>query len=128
MENTINQFESTIDFSKVPGIVLVQKTKDLRCGIDKLAAYTQGILHLDPYDGQLYLFTNKSKTRMKAVLYDGIGFWQLVRRPNKSHFDWPVSDDPEDYFNLTSDQFNALLGGFKITPNEYFRYFKPKYA
>ena len=36
-----------------------------------------------------YLFANRSATRMKVLVQDGIGVWLAVRRLNQGKFHWP---------------------------------------
>ena len=55
--NNFGYLDLGIDFSKVKNIILVNKPADLRKGIDGYASIIQGIYHLDPTDGSLYLFT-----------------------------------------------------------------------
>lgn len=36
-----------------------------------------------------YLFCNRTGTRLKALLWDGVGFWCCLRRLEKGRFVWP---------------------------------------
>lgn len=57
-----------------------------------------------------YLFANKSATRMKVLVYDGIGIWLAARRLNKGRFIWTdgmtVIATP-----LCAEQLQALILG-----------------
>ncbi|WP_225032037.1 transposase [Paraburkholderia sp. XV] len=35
-----------------------------------------------------YLFANRHATRMKVLVYDGLGIWLATRRPNRGRFIW----------------------------------------
>ena len=41
---------------------------------------------------QAYLFANRSATRMKILIHDGIGIWLAARRLHQGHFMWPKGE------------------------------------
>ncbi|WP_179196442.1 IS66 family insertion sequence element accessory protein TnpB [Caballeronia sordidicola] len=43
----------------------------------------QGFVREDPSSRHAYLFANRHSTRMKVVVYDGLGIWLAARRLNK---------------------------------------------
>ena len=48
---------------------------DFRRGIDGLAAICKAELDRDPFCGAVFVFRNRRATAIKALLYDGQGFW-----------------------------------------------------
>ncbi|WP_415750528.1 IS66 family insertion sequence element accessory protein TnpB [Burkholderia sp. BCC1993] len=42
-----------------------------------------------------YLFTNRSASRMKVRVHDGIGIRLAARRLNQGQFAWPSSSEPQ---------------------------------
>ena len=59
---------------------------DFRKGIDGLIAVCRQKLLVDPLNGALFLFYNKSKTTIKILSFDGQGFWLCVKRLSKGKF------------------------------------------
>ena len=56
-------------------IFLALDHPDFRCGIDGLAAIVSEQLKEDPFSGALFLFRNRKGTSVKALVYDGQGYW-----------------------------------------------------
>ncbi len=55
-------------------------------GIDGLIAVCKQKLSVDPFNGSLFLFYNKSKTSIKILSFDGQGFWLCAKRLSKGNF------------------------------------------
>lgn len=67
---------------------------DFRNGLDGLIAHAKTKIKEDPFSGSLFLFRNKRGIAIKAVAYDGQGFWLFMKRLSEGRFRyWPKSDD-----------------------------------
>lgn len=83
---------------------------DFRCGIDGFAARTRDLLGHDPRDGTLYVYTNRARTMIRALAYDGTGFWLMTKRLSTGRFTgWPTGEEPIE--PATAKRLRALLGG-----------------
>src|SRR5271163_490120 len=69
-------------------ILLALEPTDFRCGIDSLAALCQQQLKQDPFSGTVFVFTNKNRTAIKALIYDGTGFWLFLKRFSSGKLKW----------------------------------------
>ena len=69
---------------------------DMRKGFDGLHGLVRDHLGHDPLSGHLFLFTNRSHTRLKALLWDGSGLWVCAKRLEKGRFHWLCPADPCD--------------------------------
>jgi len=86
---------------------------DMRKSINGLAAIVEGTFKLDPFDGALFVFCNRSRDRVKILEWDGDGFWLYFKRLEKGHFRWPEPGE-EATMTLSGEELNILLGGAKI--------------
>jgi transposase len=62
---------------------------DMRKGFDGLFGLVKDHLGQDPLSGHLFLFTNRSRTRVKALVWDGSGLWVCAKRLERGRFQWP---------------------------------------
>jgi transposase len=71
-------------------IYLACQAVDFRRGIDGYAAVCRRQFNLDPFSGHCFIFTNRRRTAIKVLLYDGTGFWLCHKRLSKGQFkQWP---------------------------------------
>jgi transposase len=64
--------------------------------MDGLAAICRQVLGANPLEGAIYVFRNRAGTALKLLLYDGQGYWLLLKRLSQGHFTWwPQSPDAQ---------------------------------
>ena len=96
---------------------------DMRKSINGLTMIVESRFKLDPFDGALFVFCNRSRDRVKILEWDGDGFWLYLKRLEKGRFKWPSPGD-DATMTLTGEELSYLLGGtrveLKIKRNEVF--------
>ena len=85
---------------------------DLRGSFNRLFALTQAVLQQDPLSGHWFVFTNKTRNRLKILFWDGTGLWVCAKRLEQGRFSWPRQDGP--CASLRSEQLVALLAGLEV--------------
>lgn len=90
-------------------IWLVVEPMDLRRGIDGLSQWLQQTLEVAPCAGAAYIFRNRSKCRIKVLLWDGTGVWLCSRRLHQGQFIWPNVN--ESRWSLTTEEWQWLMAG-----------------
>lgn len=75
-------------------IYLALGPADMRKQYDGLWTLASRHLGLDPKGGALFVFTNKSRDRIKILHWDGTGVWVLAKRLEQGRFTWPATGDP----------------------------------
>lgn len=89
-------------------ILLATAPTDFRVGIDGLAARCRLVLEQDPRSGALIVFINRARTMIRALVYDGNGFWLMTKRLSRGRFDgWPT--DGGTVSSVSAQQLTRLL-------------------
>jgi len=69
-------------------ILLAIQPIDFRKGLDGLAGLCKNVLQQDPFSGVVFVFTNKRRTSVKLIVYDGQGFWLIMKRFSEGKLKW----------------------------------------
>lgn len=73
-------------------LLLAIECVDFRAGIDGLVALCKTKLTVDPFSGMVFVFTNRKRTAVKLLMYDGNGFWLTMKRFSKGKLAWWPTD------------------------------------
>jgi transposase len=98
-----------MNISTIDCVWLVLDAVDMRLGIDGLSSRVVQYLGKSPCDGHAYAFTNRSRNRLKLVVWDGNGVWLCQRRLHQGHFVWPQSI--ESSYEVSEAQWQWLVNG-----------------
>lgn len=91
-------------------IFVAVEAVDFRNGIDGLVRLCKEVLRQDPFQGGVFVFRNRRRTAMKALVYDGQGFWLCHKRLSEGHFRWwPSAADNGTARILAAHQLHVLL-------------------
>ncbi|MFC3123057.1 IS66 family insertion sequence element accessory protein TnpB [Agaribacter flavus] len=93
-------------------VYLYPKTVDFRKQFNGLALIVEQELDVTLMSGALFVFTNRTRKRLKILYWDSTGLAMWSKRLEKETFKWPNSKQAS--FCLTEQQLNGLLGGFDI--------------
>jgi transposase len=69
-------------------VLVAVEPVDFRRGIDGLARWVREALTGDPFEGVVYVFRNRAGTALKLLLYDGQGYWLMMKRLSQGRFSW----------------------------------------
>jgi transposase len=90
-------------------ILLSVKAVDFRKGIDGLAGICRQILEADPFSGCVFVFRNNRGTAIKALTYDGQGFWLCQKRLSRGTFQWWPEEGHDRTAVLAVHELQLLL-------------------
>lgn len=93
-------------------IFLCTKPTDLRKGFDGLHGLVLEVFRQDPLSGDLFVFLNKRRDRLKLLVWEGDGWLILYKRLERGTFAPPAGQ--EDSLALSSAQLALLLGGIDL--------------
>jgi len=92
---------------------------DMRKGFDGLFGLVKDHLGQDPLSGHLFLFTNRNRTRLKALVWDGSGLWVCAKRLERGRFQWPgaklLKDSSASSIAIRPEELAMLLNGLDLS-------------
>jgi len=88
---------------------------DMRKGFEGLYALASERLKEDPRQGSLFVFSNRSHTRLKMLYWDGSGLWLMCKRLEQGTFSWPKPTEPgQSKLKLTAQALALLTDGIDL--------------
>ena len=98
-------------------VYIAVEAVDMRKGFEGLHGLVRDHLGQDPLSGHLFLFTNRTKTRLKALVWDGSGLWVCAKRLEKGRFHWPVTSEGRSV-TMRSEELAMLVNGLDLKQTE----------
>jgi len=87
---------------------------DLRGSFNALSALVKNVLESDPLSGHVFVFTNRRRTRLKALFWDGSGLWVCAKRLERGRFAWPQPKDERAGRELRPEEWSNLVHGLEV--------------
>jgi len=88
---------------------------DMRKGFNGLHALAAERLGEDPRQGAVFVFSNRRRTRLKLLYFDGTGLWVMTKRLEQGTFSWPRSAQPQaTKLKLTAEALAMLTDGVDL--------------
>jgi transposase len=106
-------------------IWLYSEPVDFRRQIDGLAILVADQLELDPLSGQLFIFHNRQRNKIKLLWHEDNGFWLCYKRLEKGRLKFP--NGRHQAMQLNRDQLAWLLSGLDFTKQRCMPAPKAKY-
>ena len=95
-------------------IFLAVAPVDGRKSFNGLHLLVQETLQQDPTSGFLFVFTNKSRNRLKILFWDGSGLCLFCKRLERATYAWPTGQGHS--LTLRPEELQLLLHGIEGTP------------
>ena len=94
-------------------IYIAVEAVDMRKGFEGLYGLVRDQLGQDPLSGHLFLFTNRTKTRLKALVWDGSGLWVCAKRLERGRFGWPEAENARSVV-MRPEELAMLVNGLDL--------------
>ncbi len=98
-------------------VYLAQGATDLRKSIDGLVAIVNEEFELDLFSSCLFVFCNRSRDKLKILVWEHNGFWLHYRRLEKGTFYRPTEHRGVP-LTISRRQLRWLLDGFSFQKNK----------
>ena len=92
-------------------IFLASGVTDMRKSFNGLSGLVRSRLAGDPLSGDLFVFCNRSKNRLKILFYDSTGLWVLAKRLERGTFAWPGELAGRERIELRYEKLLLILNG-----------------
>jgi len=94
-------------------VYLYRHPVDMRKGIGGLCALVALELGREPGDGSVYAFINRSRDKIKLLVWHRNGYWVLYKRLEQQRFAWPDWFEAEQLV-LGHRELDYLLDGYNL--------------
>jgi len=94
-------------------IYVAVEAVDMRKGFEGLYGLVRDQLGADPLSGHLFLFSNRTRTRLKALVWDGSGLWVCAKRLEKGRFRWPEAEGRRSV-TMRPEELAMLVNGLDL--------------
>jgi len=103
-------------------IFLAAGVTDMRKSFDTLAQRVREVVLDNPESGDLYVFCNRRRDRLKILYWESSGFWLLAKRLEKGTFAWPASAKGKVEYSMA--ELTLLLGGIDLAETRRRRWYR----
>ena len=97
----------------LPQVFLYRDPVDFRKARLGLSAIVELELGKNPVDGELYVFINRQRNKIKCLFWESNGFVLYYKALAEEKFKWPKKG--EAVLTVTGQQMNWLLDGYDIS-------------
>jgi transposase len=101
-----------LSFSGSLKIYVAGEGCDMRKSFEGLQALVTTVLDQDIRDGALFVFSNRRRTRLKILYWDGTGLWVMAKRLEEGTFSWPQGE--RKVITLRPEAFAMLTDGVDL--------------
>jgi len=88
---------------------------DMRRGFDGLAGLVRQHLKADPLSGDVFIFINRARDRIKLLVWDRTGYWVMYKRLEGGRFHLPAAKEDAVSRALLYEEVVMLLEGIELT-------------
>ena len=103
-----------LSFSGSLRVFVALESCDMRKGFEGLSGLVVTALKEDLKSGALFVFTNRRRTRLKLIYWDGSGLWIMTKRLEKGTFSWPKDTEGKGKLILRPEAFAMLTDGVDL--------------
>jgi transposase len=106
-----------LSLSPATRIFVALEPVDMRQSFNGLSAAVQAVLAQDVLSGHLFVFTNRRRTRVKAIYWDGTGLVVYAKRLERGRFGWPIGEGASH--TLRPEELTLVLHGIEGRPRAH---------
>ena len=105
-------------------IYVAVEAVDMRKGFEGWYGLVRDQLGADPLSGHLFLFSNRTRTRLKALVWDGSGLWVCAKRLEKGRFHRPVTSEKQCSLTMRAEELAMLVHGLDLKQTQSRKWYR----
>jgi len=94
--------------------LLYRQPTDMRKSFDGLSVVISALMSHDPLSGDIYVFINRRRDRIKLLVWDRGGFWIFYKRLESGTFELPATSFEHDTIELPYENLMMLIEGIDL--------------
>jgi transposase len=106
-------------------VSLFRDAVDMRWGYDRLAGLCQSVLGVSAHSGDLFVFLNRARDRMRIFYFDGSGSCLFSKRLEMGAFKIPDLSGAQGAASISASDLMLLIGGHQPMAGKKPRVWKP---
>ena len=119
-----------LNLSRTLQVFVCTRPTDMRRSFDGLCGMAENLMKQNPLSGNLFVFRNRNRDRLKILYWDNDGLAIWYKRLEKGGFQLPTdlksSDDEQASAEISTDELTWLLGGVDLASvKRRTRYLRP---
>lgn len=93
---------------------LYEESTDMRKGFDGLSGLIRNELDKDPLSGDVYIFINRGRNRMKLLVWEEGGFVLYYKRLERGRFEYPTSEGNQKSMVISWQKLLLIVKGIDL--------------
>jgi transposase len=103
-----------LSLSKIRRYFLYRPPADMRKGFDGLCGLVRNELGADPLSGDVFIFLNRQRNRIKLLVWENDGFSIYYKRLEQGTYQLPRATDHEPSVRLSAADLLLILEGVEL--------------
>ena len=111
----VDKLETMFTLSSSHRFHLYSQPTDMRKSFDGLSGLVKNILERDPFHGDVFIFINKRRDKIKLLHWQGVSFSLYYKRLEKGTFELPQYDAAVKSIALSYTQMVMIVDGLTVS-------------
>jgi transposase len=115
-----------LSFSKTLRYYVYRHATDMRKGFDSLSGMVNNEFLMNPISGDVFIFFNHRRNRIKVLHWQGDGFAIFYKRLEKGTYEIPLKNISKNSIEIESQTLQLILEGITLSSITKRQRYQPK--
>jgi transposase len=104
-----------LSFSKNLRYYVYRHATDMRKGFDSLSGLVNREFNMSPVSGDVFIFLNHQRNRIKLLHWQGDGFAIYYKRLEKGTYEVPLKESTNNHLEIQAQTLQLILEGISLS-------------